>query len=179
MSFGAIAPDFRPLLCFGRADMRVREDLIGCRFGKLVVQSFSHTDVQGRSFWTVRCDCGVEKPERADNLKNGHHVSCGRKGCKFGDGRERRKLYPSKSIKNRDWQLRKLYGIGLDDYERMYAKQKGCCAICKTHRPKLYVDHNHETGEVRKLLCQHCNSLLGYCRENVNTLISAIRYLRG
>ena len=64
--------------------------------------------------------------------------------------------------------------------------QNNCCAICNKpeHRllktgdiKPLSVDHNHTTGEVRGLLCNDCNSLLGFAKENVEILQSAINYL--
>ena len=46
-------------------------------------------------------------------------------------------------------------------YDGLYNKQKGCCPICKRHQSelnhKLYVDHNHKTGQIRGLLCNRCN----------------------
>ena len=64
--------------------------------------------------------------------------------------------------------------------------QNNCCAICNKpeHRllktgdiKPLSVDHNHITGEVRDLLCNDCNSLLGFAKENVEILQNAINYL--
>jgi hypothetical protein len=65
--------------------------------------------------------------------------------------------------------LKKEYGITEEDYDIMYKKQDGVCAICgkpETRFSKgkitlLCVDHNHETGEVRGLLCHRCNVALG------------------
>jgi hypothetical protein len=61
-----------------------------------------------------------------------------------------------------------MYGISLDDYNRMVDEQRGACAICgaKEKRsaygepPRLSVDHNHFTGRVRGLLCALCNGRL-------------------
>jgi hypothetical protein len=66
------------------------------------------------------------------------------------------------------------------DYDAMYERQGGRCAICEQHRPKqkLVVDHNHKTGNVRKLLCLHCNTLIGYAREDIAILLSAVAYLQ-
>lgn len=55
--------------------------------------------------------------------------------------------------------LRK-YGITLEQYDRMYEKQFGACAICRNGMPcgvNFNVDHDHHTGRVRGLLCPHCN----------------------
>jgi len=65
----------------------------------------------------------------------------------------------------------------------MFEKQKGCCKICNIHQSKtlknLFVDHNHETGEVRALLCHNCNTAIGLIKEDTNVLASAIKYLNG
>lgn len=57
--------------------------------------------------------------------------------------------------------LLKKYGITLEQYEHLYRAQEGRCAVCKrtaeTFRHRLSVDHDHKTGEVRGLLCVHCN----------------------
>lgn len=71
------------------------------------------------------------------------------------------------------------YGITLDEYDRMYTKQNGCCFICKDdfEKFKLVIDHNHITGKVRSLLCSNCNTGLGMFKENKNTLLNAIKYI--
>lgn len=75
--------------------------------------------------------------------------------------------------------LRTKYGITVEEYDAMYISQSGKCAICKTYRDKwaLYVDHNHKTGKVRALLCNNCNSGIGFFSENQDLLRQAIEYL--
>ena len=56
--------------------------------------------------------------------------------------------------------------------------QNGKCAICGERKDKtLVVDHNHKTGEVRGLLCGHCNHVLGFAKDNINILNKMIDYL--
>lgn len=70
----------------------------------------------------------------------------------------------------RDKSYRTKYGITLADYDAMFAIQGGACAICREpckgtpEKPyhRLHVDHNHETGKVRGLLCRRCNVAVGY-----------------
>jgi hypothetical protein len=76
------------------------------------------------------------------------------------------------------------YGLTSEDYERMLKDQGFRCKICpaahdlsKKHC-RLYVDHCHTTGKVRGLLCQKCNSLIGFAREDAEVLSGAIAYLK-
>lgn len=81
--------------------------------------------------------------------------------------------------------LRK-YGLTWDDFEQMKEQQGNVCAICRepfveTARngtPKFCVDHDHETGKVRGLLCDLCNNGLGRFRDQIPLLEKAIEYLR-
>lgn len=63
----------------------------------------------------------------------------------------------------------------------MFAAQAGCCAICGTHQDALKltlaVDHNHDTGKVRGLLCNPCNAAIGRFKDSTSMLRAAIRYL--
>lgn len=78
--------------------------------------------------------------------------------------------------------LKSLYGITIDDYDEMYDDQEGCCAICGTHQSELrlalQVDHCHDTGIIRGLLCGYCNSVLGYMGDDPEVLDNAAAYLR-
>ena len=81
--------------------------------------------------------------------------------------------------------LKKLYGITLEWYGSTLEKQNGTCAICKQSETavirgkllKLAVDHCHDTGKVRGLLCRACNNAIGALSHDVNILQEAIRYL--
>jgi Autographiviridae endonuclease VII len=75
-----------------------------------------------------------------------------------------------------DYQLRSKYGITLQEFEEMERAQHGCCAICQEAK-KLVVDHNHQTGKVRELLCYRCNTVVGLI-ETYKILDTAINYLR-
>lgn len=90
--------------------------------------------------------------------------------------------------------LKKRYGMTLEDWERLFKKQKGRCAICKkgqkttqiTHLPgkgkglankSLFVDHDHKTGKVRGLLCSKCNTALGLLLDSSEIVQNAFWYL--
>jgi hypothetical protein len=73
----------------------------------------------------------------------------------------------------------KRYGLTLEQYQSLVEKQGGRCAICKRVLEKiLVVDHCHETGRVRGLLCDRCNAGLGMFVDNPLILKSAIEYLK-
>lgn len=74
--------------------------------------------------------------------------------------------------------LKRLYGITIDDYEFMSKKNNGKCYICNNISDKLCVDHNHKTGNVRGLLCNGCNVILGHANDSIELLSNAIYYLK-
>ena len=82
----------------------------------------------------------------------------------------------------KNYKLIRSYGIGIDEYNNLYKKQEGRCAICKrpggTGRAEtLVVDHDHETGFIRGLLCPQCNVGIGGLQENKRIIIAALFYL--
>lgn len=73
------------------------------------------------------------------------------------------------------------YGITLQEFDALLKQQGGRCAICHKPLGETYdtcVDHDHETKEVRGILCRHCNKLLGFAEDNLSTVIGAMGYLR-
>jgi len=75
------------------------------------------------------------------------------------------------------------YGLSFEEYTALLAQQEDRCAICRTDMtdpfPSFVVDHDHITGEVRGLLCNQCNAGLGFFRDDVARVRSALRYLGG
>lgn len=79
------------------------------------------------------------------------------------------------------------YGITVEQYDALLLRQNYLCAICGTDRPAnargrairaFCVDHDHETGKVRGLLCQGCNRGLGLLKDDLTIVEAALRYLR-
>lgn len=81
----------------------------------------------------------------------------------------------------RVYNLQKNYGLSEEEYNKLFNKQHGECAICGTEqkdlRHKLSVDHNHTSNKIRGLLCGKCNRGLGYFKDSKTLLNSAIKYL--
>jgi len=103
---------------------------------------------------------------------------------------KRRKHYTDdKAIKARNGYLLRTYGISLDNYYKLLSDQNDVCAICdkpekvidsKTKRIKvLSVDHCHDTGRVRGLLCYRCNHLIGCLGDNEESFTKILNYLKG
>jgi hypothetical protein len=76
--------------------------------------------------------------------------------------------------------LKRKYGLTPDDYDAMLAAQRGGCAICGAPAPEgqsLHVDHCHDSGAVRGLLCFRCNAGLGQFDHDSERLARAASYL--
>jgi hypothetical protein len=75
------------------------------------------------------------------------------------------------------------YGITPAAFDALLAEQGGLCAICRTDNPgariaSFCVDHDHETGAVRGLLCDRCNVMLSRARDSIEVLVNAAEYIR-
>ena len=82
-----------------------------------------------------------------------------------------------KTLRNRKQQV-SLYGLTLEDYDAILEKQDSVCAICSKKPPgNLHIDHNHQTSEVRGLLCGKCNRAIGLLNDDVSLFSRAITYL--
>lgn len=94
-----------------------------------------------------------------------------------------KRYYTKESSKklNRDTRLKRVYGISLDEYSKLFLKQKGVCAICFQPSKKghsLSVDHSHKKNKVRGLLCHRCNFGLGYFKDDPKLLKQSLIYLK-
>lgn len=69
------------------------------------------------------------------------------------------------------------YGITREQYNQMLEDQNYCCAICGKQNNNLYVDHDHETGKVRGLLCSYCNRSLAGLGDSLSGVLRAVKYL--
>ena len=139
-------------------------------------------------YWLCRCDCGNTTEVRIGNIRNGRTKSCGclqhRKGqdaptYKHGLSQNRHTAEYKKY--QRECFDKFKYGLQPDQKQTMIEQQNNCCAICgyKFGQKKgdMKVDHCHESGDVRGLLCDLCNRGIGMLKDNVENLQNAIQYL--
>ncbi len=102
----------------------------------------------------------------------------------------KRKLYRSKNVeKLKNDKLKNNYNITLQEYNALFEKQNGKCAICGTNKyttdyrtgkdRSLYIDHCHTTGIVRGLLCNACNLGLGKFKDSRELIVKTLNYLDG
>lgn len=115
---------------------------------------------------------------RAEGVNNSRPVKPPGPRCAT-HARQRREIRRSSDRARR---LRAVYDISLEEYAAILEYQGGACYICrraKGIRKALSVDHNHETGDVRGLLCTSCNkNVLGHLRDDPEALQRAIDYLK-
>ena len=82
----------------------------------------------------------------------------------------------------RKYRLKKTYGIDVNEYEKLFKKQNGKCAICEG-KPggrwnTFMIDHNHSTGFIRGLLCLKCNRAIGLIKDDIQIAKKIIKYLK-
>ncbi len=121
--------------------------------------------------------------------KDGHGYQC--KPCRIDYVVKRRQENPEiykkwksnnpDKVRNSNYKYN--FSITLDDYNLMFKEQEGKCKICSSKEAKgnskhLKVDHCHETGKVRGLLCNSCNLGLGKFKDDIKSLEKAISYLK-
>ena len=129
--------------------------------------------------------CGVLKPAggfytRVDGSLRGPCRECWLANQRHPDARAKN------AASKRRANLRANYGLDEDEYDAFLNAQEGVCAICarpeqSRHRTgtrfTLSVDHDHNTGAVRGLLCQRCNRAIGLLRDDPELLEAAKAYL--
>jgi len=157
---------------------------IGERYERLLIIAEGKTDHLNKKYWVCQCDCGNEIEVRGDSITSGKSRSC---GCLQKDELALRKKhgyrYGSDSYKthHKDLRLQRKYGITLEDYFEIIDSQDGQCAICGTGISELdhtaHLDHCHDTGKVRGVLCRRCNTGIGMLNDDSELLIKAAEYL--
>jgi hypothetical protein len=124
-------------------------------------------------------ECGIEKP--LDAFHRRYERPCGyRSKCAACVNKHRKRHYEadkkSGKLKEQIW-ARSNINISYEEYIEKYNDVDGCCEICGTQFDVLCVDHNHDNGEIRGLLCTKCNLGLENLKESEEVLVNAIKYL--
>ncbi|MPQ99636.1 endonuclease [Modestobacter sp. I12A-02628] len=119
-------------------------------------------------------DCGSVK--RLDAFPRTRASSSGRATYCLPCHNERGKRSREAVGGSRTYHLTRRYGITAEEADAMSAQQDGRCAICRT-APAAHVDHDHETGRVRELLCFGCNGGLGQFKDAPDVLRRAATYV--
>jgi hypothetical protein len=126
----------------------------------------------------LRCSkCGLTKPPdnfpKNKNSKTGYHCYC--KPC---HSRQRRdSLARNHGGSERHYHLKQRYGIGAAEVDELIREQGGLCVVCGEREAKQ-VDHDHETGAVRGILCLLCNAAMGAFHDDPALIRRAIGYVR-
>jgi hypothetical protein len=119
--------------------------------------------------------CGHCKRIRSDFFVDNNRPSKLSSWCKACISDRSKLDYPKKKENQRGSYFKRAYGISVSQYNDLYNKQKGRCAICFIHQSelsrRLAVDHNHLTGRVRSLLCPKCNWKVGFVETTELVLI--------
>jgi hypothetical protein len=119
-------------------------------------------------------DCATVKPIE-EFVRNASQASGRAPYCKPCHN-ARGKASKDKMGGSRTYHLKRRYGITADEADAMLADQGGLCAICQ-EAPADHVDHDHDTGAVRALLCFNCNGGLGQFRDDPAVLRAAADYI--
>lgn len=93
----------------------------------------------------------------------------------------KRQYLPERQAQQRGYHLKIRFNISVEEYNKLFERQKGCCSICDKHQTNfkysLCVDHDHNTKKIRGLLCKPCNSAIGMLEDDLNLLENAKSYL--
>jgi hypothetical protein len=182
--------------------MGKRPDLINRRFGLLKVESLHpERSKDNKARWICICECGNTRIATSSQLTLGTATGCGctlsrkarsksgeeSKHWKGGYRTRGSSAWASSKLSSlRYWSEKKGYqgpsnNTTPDIILDLLKKSNGLCNICGVHESVMAknhsIDHCHETGEIRGILCTNCNYLLGAVEDSIETLQKAIEYL--
>lgn len=127
--------------------------------------------------WCGACKCALPVAAFGTALANRNGLTAHCRACK-----KSREDTEGKRART----LQSTYGVSIEELETLLAAQGGMCAICggpatrvpRSANLRFVVDHDHETGKVRGLLCGNCNAGLGQFKESIENMEKAVRYLQ-
>lgn len=141
-----------------------------CKVEKPLSAFLSPRKMRGRMYQQAKCKQCVAEYAKAYRDKNRDHVNAGIRAS-----------YARCKDRWVDQRLKRVFGIDMAEYNRMFSEQNGCCACCNRHQSefnrRLAVDHCHTTNVVRGLLCSSCNHALGHVHDSDEPLQAMIQYL--
>ena len=185
----SMCKEIRPTIEFGHLEKspdglkdKCKKCRVKVRRSKMRVAKRNSISVKTR----VCPECKVRKPRHLFyvNVLRKSGMSCHCKSCTKRRAREWRVAHPDYFKRSlRRLELERSYGMTEEEYAHLLKMQNFRCAICKTDVPggrygKFHLDHNHDTGELRGLLCGRCNAALGMFCDSLKSVMRAAKYLR-
>ncbi len=138
--------------------------------GELRPLAHFYRKTNGRSF--SRCKGCVAEDKAEYWIKNKNRLSEKYRATRLA-------VKPSGLTSGREWDLQSRYGMPAYEYDRRLKLQGYKCACCNGPLNKICIDHDHQNGKVRGIICRNCNLMLGHAKDSVEVLRKAIKYLRG
>ena len=125
--------------------------------------------------------CGISKPI-SEFYKDKQKPTGYRPDCKSCNKKQCANWAKNNKERHYGYDIKRKYGINLAQYKQLLESQKNRCAICGKHeyefKTRFHVDHSHQTGEVRALLCVNCNHGVGAFFEDTKLLQKALNYIK-
>ena len=111
------------------------------------------------------------------NPNTAYRRGCRCRRCKDANNLWQKEYHKRRPGKALEYLRRRKFGLEPSDIEAMLREQDGKCAICKATGENLGVDHCHDTGAIRGMLCSNCNTAIGLFKHDRRRCESAIEYL--
>ena len=150
-------------------DMTTRQRKLRCK--DYSGYEFKHgvvIDEHSVGLWNMRCNhCNGIHLYKAREIEQEAHT---KKCPNF-------KPYNWSGLERRDTIIRRQYGITQQEFNELVDFQDGLCGICGDELDKINIDHDHDTGMVRGLLCTKCNTGLGHLGDSIDGIKKALHYL--
>jgi len=133
--------------------------------------------MRGRKIKKICLNCNSEFEALMIRVRTGGGIFCSKK-C-YQEHRSKNTNEEKRRLSNIYSQKKNKYGLSKEEYDNMFVSQSNRCAICDNpfDENKACVDHSHDSGLVRGLLCTNCNRGLGAFKDDITLIKNAIKYL--